>query len=379
MGADENAPVPFLQNFVGFVIPFLVVLLGLSLFNPLARRFGWLDHPQGRKDHVSSTPLTGGLAVALGMFAALLIDNTQFQLMFPLCMGALLLLTIGIADDVRDLPWTPRLLAQIGAAAILIYFGGVRARYIGLPGSPAAIDLQPVSAAFTVFITVGVINAVNMADGCDGVVACVTLACLLLFGCVVAFAGNDVLLQSIFGLCGAIGGFFMLNMRFPWQRHARAFLGDSGTGVIGLAIAWVSIESSQTPSFPVSSVLAPWLLAPPLIDCVTSIARRIAHGQSPFYADRDHLHYFLLDAGCSPGQVASIIGGLTLLLGSIALLATYLNTPSSAMVAAFIALIVAYYIFTMDRPRCIRRLRGLLRKTAACDEHTMLHSNAAAT
>ena len=105
----------------------------------------------------------------------------------------------------------PRLLAQIGAAPIdLIYLGDVRARCLGLPGCPAAIELQPIA---------------------------------------VAFAGNDVLFQSIFVLRSAVGGLIVMNMRFPRQRRARAFLDDSGIGVIGLAIAWVSLESRTRQAF----------------------------------------------------------------------------------------------------------------------------------
>ncbi|QBB72269.1 undecaprenyl/decaprenyl-phosphate alpha-N-acetylglucosaminyl 1-phosphate transferase [Pseudolysobacter antarcticus] len=329
------------------------------MLNPVARRFGWLDHPRNRKDHASATPFTGGLAIMLAVLASLPFAHLTIETVLAFCAAALLLLMIGILDDLHSLPWPLRLLIQCAAALIMVYAGGLRARYVGLPGDAAWFDLATFSVPFTVFITVGVINALNMLDGSDGLAGCVTLATLLMLAAVSHFVGNVALLDLIVILAGAVAGFLVLNLRYPGQPRARAFLGNSGSTILGFAIAWLTIRISHSSLYPVSSVLGPWFVAPPLIDCVVLITRRLHQRRSPFGGDRDHLHHLMLDAGYSPTQVALLLATLTLLLGFGALLATCLGAHPLALVVTFFVLIAAHYFFTLDRQRAVSALRHL--------------------
>jgi len=339
-----------------FAVAFGVAVLAVRLLDPLARRYGWIDRPSGRKDHAAPTPFTGGLAIALGVMAALPLSLTAPDAFFAFCAASLLLLGVGLLDDLYDLPWILRVLAQAGAALVMIYLGNVRAEYIGLPGDPSSIDLGQFTVPFTVFITIGIINAVNMADGCDGVAGGVTLVTLALLGAVCIHIGNFALLDRIGVLGGAIAGFFVMNVRHPWQPRARAFLGNSGSTIIGLALTWLAVRVSHTIGHPVSSILIPWLVAPPLIDCVALMLRRARQHRSPFSADRDHLHHLLLDGGCRPAEVAVFLIGLTAFLGLAALAALRAHTPQIAMVLMFLLLIGVYYDFTSDRARAVARI-----------------------
>ena len=342
-----------------FVVSAGAAIVAVLLLNPLARRLGWVDRPHGRKDHEVATPVTGGLAISIGVLVALPMGMTVPDAFYAFCLGSLVLLLVGILDDLLDLPWSFRLLAQCGAALIMVYLGNVRAEYIGLPGDPASIDLGVLTVPFTVFITLGIINAINMADGADGVASGVTLVSLALLGFVCARVGNFELLDRIVILAGAVAGFFVMNMRHPWQPRAQAFLGNSGSTIIGLAITWLTVRISHTAGHPVSSILGPWLVAPPLIDCVVLMLRRVRQGRSPFSADRNHMHHLLLDAGFSPSQVALILGGLTASLGMTAMAAIYAHVPQIALVLVFLVLIGAHYVFTSDRERAVRSLDRL--------------------
>lgn len=339
-----------------FAVAFGVTVFAVRMLDPLARRFGWIDRPNGRKDHAAPTPFTGGLAIALGVMCALPLSLTVPDAFFAFCLASLLLLCVGFLDDLYDLPWYVRLLAQSGAALLMIYLGNVRAEYIGLPGDPASIDLGVFTVPFTVFITLGIINAMNMVDGCDGVAGGVTLLTLGLLGAVCAYIGNFGLLDRIVMLGGAIAGFCAMNMRNPWQPRARAFLGNSGSTIIGLALTWLAVRISHTPGHPVSSILIPWLVAPPLIDCVALMLRRARQGRSPFSADRNHMHHLLLDAGIPPAGVAWVMIGLTAVLGGSALIALRAHTPQIVMVVVFLLLIAAYYVFSGDRERAVARI-----------------------
>jgi UDP-GlcNAc:undecaprenyl-phosphate GlcNAc-1-phosphate transferase len=342
-----------------FVVSFGAATIAVLVLNPVARRLGWVDRPHGRKDHEVATPVTGGLAISIGVLLALPMGMTVPDAFYAFCLGSLVLLVVGILDDLRDLPWSLRLLAQCGAALIMVYMGNVRAEYIGLPGDPASIDLGILTVPFTVFITLGIINAVNMADGADGVASGVTLVSLALLGFVCVRVGNYELLDRIVILAGAVAGFFVMNMRNPWQPRAQAFLGNSGSTIIGLAITWLTVRISHTSGHPVSSILGPWLVAPPLIDCVVLMLRRVRQRRSPFSADRNHMHHLLLDAGFSPSQVALLLGGLTATLGMAAMGAIYEHVPQIVLVLVFLVLIGAYYMFTSDRERAVRSLNRL--------------------
>jgi UDP-GlcNAc:undecaprenyl-phosphate GlcNAc-1-phosphate transferase len=342
-----------------FVVSFGAATIAVLALNPLARRLGWVDRPHGRKDHEVATPVTGGLAISIGVLLALPLGMTVPDAFYAFCLGSLVLLVVGILDDLLDLSWSFRLLAQCGAALIMVYLGNVRAEYIGLPGDPASIDLGILTVPFTVFITIGIINAINMADGADGVAGGVTLVSLAMLGFVCERVGNYELLDRIVILAGAIAGFFVMNMRHPWQPRAQAFLGNSGSTIIGLAITWLTVRISHTAGHPVSSILGPWLVALPLIDCVVLMLRRVRQHRSPFSADRNHMHHLLLDAGFSPSQVALLLAGLTALFGMSAMAAIYVHVPQIVLVLVFLMLIGAHYVFTGDRDRAVRTLYRL--------------------
>lgn len=345
-----------------FAQAFVATLVAARLLEPLARRIGWVDRPRGRKAHVSTVPLAGGLAIAFGVAVVPFADPSIAPALHGLGAGAAILLAAGIVDDFLDLPWTLRLGLQALAVLAMIHFGDVRVSHIGLPGEAALLDLRGMSVPFSVLAGIGVINAFNMVDGGDGIAASIALAALALFGIAGVAAGNADAAQAIVVLAGAVGGFFALNMRFPWQPQARLFLGDAGSSLVGLGVVWVALRTTQTPAFPVDSALAPWFVAPPLVDCAATVLRRLRQRRSPFRADRDHLHHLLLDAGLPPARVACLLGGLTLLGGSIALIASRLGAPPIALVAAFAALATVHVALTCDRDRFVARLRRLHRR-----------------
>jgi UDP-GlcNAc:undecaprenyl-phosphate GlcNAc-1-phosphate transferase len=211
----------------------------------------------------------------------------------------------------------------------------------------------------TVFVVVGTINALNMADGLDGLAAGQALISLLLFLCFALYAGNEPMAARLLTVAAAVAGFMIWNLRFPWQRSARVFLGDAGSMLLGFVIAWTAVRLTQNPAHPVSPVLGPWTIALPLIDCVALIFRRMRQGRSPFSADRDHLHHLLLDAGYSPGAITWGLMLVSAVLGSSAALAVKLGINRPLLVMIFLALIVAYYLLTTDRARAVAMFRRI--------------------
>lgn len=341
-----------------------IAALLLWALQPLARRFDLLDHPKGRKSHDNPTPVTGGLAI----LAACLIAFHGIQAGSPRVLGfsvaALLLTAVGMLDDRFDLRWHWRILAQAAAALILVYWGGARVEQLGPMFGLDALALGWLSVPFTVFAVIGVINAVNMIDGADGLAGLLGLSALAMLLAAAAYSGNAPLVARLSVLCGALTGFLAWNLRLPWQPRAKVFLGNAGSALLGLVIAWASARLTQTPGHPVSPVLPLWLLAVPVLDCLVVSARRIRQGRSPFDADEGHIHHIMRAAGFGPTGTALCLAGFSLLCGLAAALALRSHLVSPVlMVAAYAALGVGWYLLSRDRQRavaCFRRLRRLV-------------------
>jgi UDP-GlcNAc:undecaprenyl-phosphate GlcNAc-1-phosphate transferase len=346
------------------LVSFVVAYVAVRLLDPVARRWGLLDHPRGRKDHALPTPVTGGPAVMLGILATLPLMAPMSRTVLAFCLGALLLLLVGIIDDRRDLPWKPRVLAQCAAALVMVYVGDVRILHIGPLFGHESLEVGWLSVPFTVFVTVGIINAIKMADGSDGLAGTLVLVALAMLAAVCVVAGNDVVFRRILPLIGAVTGFLALNMRHPWQPRARAFLGNSGSAVLGFFIAWLTVRVSHFPGHPVSSILLPWLVALPLIDCLVLMTRRVREGRSPFSADRNHMHHLMLDAGFTPTQAALLLGTVSLAFGAMAATALRAQVPPMLLVVAFVALIGVHYRMTANREWAVALLRRMRRMPA---------------
>lgn len=331
------------------------VLIPLAL--PLARRYGLVDHPGGRKDHGCAMPVVGGLVIYFVVVAGFLVFEENHGLRsWSFIAGAGLLVLVGQLDDYYDLRWTWRIGAQSIAALLMALAGGVMATNLQDVFGFAGANIGLLAVPFTVFIVVGVINALNMADGVDGLAGSLSVVALVLFAAFGLYAGNVILVERMLAVAAAVLGFLVWNARFPWQSRARLFLGNGGSMLLGFTIAYASVRLSQGVEHPVSPVLGPWALSLPLIDCVSLMIRRWRQGRSPFAADRHHMHHMLLDAGFRASAVVAIIAGGSLLLGIAAAVAVKLGVYRPLLVLAFLVLLAAWYAFSADYARAVLRL-----------------------
>lgn len=318
------------------------VIALIYLLDPLARRIGLLDHPGGRKDHAAPTPVTGGLAIALGTMApALLLTDVTPQLL-GLGLAAAVLIITGVIDDLKDLKWQYRILAQIVAALCIVLVGDVKVEAIGPVFGLGQMALGSLSIPFTVLATVGLINALNMADGLDGLAGSMALCALVMLIAGSIYSGNAELTHGLTVLAGALAGFLALNMRTPWRKRAYVFLGNSGSAYLGLVIAWAAFRLTQNPDHPVTPVLAPFLIAPPVIDCLVLIVKRLRQGRSPFAADRTHAHHLMLDAGFTPTGVVLTMVAASCSLGLLAGLALLADVPIPVFAPVYLLITVVW-------------------------------------
>ena len=353
-------------DFAGAGLAFALTTVALLLLQPVAARLNLLDHPNdGRKDHAHPTPVTGGIAILVGClvgFFGMQVGTASVQ---AFTAAALLLVVVGIYDDIHDLRWYWRILAQAVAALIIIYWGGVRVEQLGPLFGLGETSLGVLSVPFTIFATVGLINAMNMIDGADGLAGMLGLAALVMLSVAALYAGNAGLASRLSILCGALAAFLAWNVRLPWRPRAKVFLGNAGSAMLGLVIAWAAFRLTQNPGHPVNPVLALWLLPIPVMDCLVLIVRRLQEGRSPFSAGRDHIHHFMQDAGFGPTRGAVVLAAFSLVCGLLAALAMRLNVPNPVLLAAFLLLCLGWYLLTRKRERAVAFFRALRRDGGA--------------
>ena len=291
-----------------------------------------------RDVHTRPTPRLGGVAMFLGMVVAFVVASqlSNFSIVFTepgkvlgLAAAALIIVLIGVADDLWDLDWLTKLAGQIIAAGILAWQG---IQVSTLPIGGQAIVSPYVSLIITVFAIVLVMNAINFIDGLDGLVAGVALIANSVFF-IYTYLLQAQAQTEYFNLAslttavliGACIGFLPLNFH-----PARLFMGDAGALLTGLLMATSAIlvtgqvnsefatrpdqfTAALVPGFiPILLPLA--VLVVPLLDFGLAVTRRLRAGKSPFTADRKHLHHRLLDMGHSHLHAVLIFYGWTLVV-----------------------------------------------------------------
>jgi UDP-N-acetylmuramyl pentapeptide phosphotransferase/UDP-N-acetylglucosamine-1-phosphate transferase len=312
----------------------------------LARRVGWLDQPGERRVHTVPVPRLGGLALFFGFLAALsvsfILPVTRFQVeierILLLALGATIVVGVMVFDDIIGIHPLPKLLLQVGAAAVVvlprlrdashgIVIEQFNAPFAGTVKLPLAVAL-----GFTLLWIVGMMNSLNWADGIDGLAGTITLvAGLVLFAHTYLRPSGDpqftISLLAI-ALVGAVLGF----LPFNWH-PARIIMGDCGSMFLGFALATISIIGGAKIA---TALLA---LGIPILDMAWLIVYRVINGRTPWTADRGHLHHRLLDAGLSQPQVVLCFGTLTALFGVLALALPSRGDKLAAMIVMGLVLV----------------------------------------
>ncbi len=332
---------------VAFGLAMLVAALVTPLVAWLAHQRGWLDQPsEARKVHTRPVPRLGGIAVVLAFFtplAALAVwDNPVSELLYRdlrlvagLSAGAAAIVALGVYDDLRGASAGQKLVVQAGVA-LALWFVGFRIELLGNPFGPA-FSVGIFSLPLTVLWIVGVVNALNLIDGLDGLASGVALlATAVLFG-VALSSGSTLLCLITVALGGSLVGFLFWNFN-----PARIFLGDSGSMFLGFTLSAVSLWTHQKGATAAALLIPVLALGLPILDTTLSFIRRIRRGRSPFEADREHLHHRLLALGLSHrGAVLTLYTASGVFgLGALALL----DTDSTRRAIALSTVVVVAFI-----------------------------------
>lgn len=327
-----------------FGAAFGVCLMLTPFVRGLARRWGLVDRPDGRrKIHKTPTPVCGGVAVYLAASATLAVglwlmpafrDNLglSWSSFLALFLAASVIAVVGLIDDLRGLRGRYKLGGQI-LAALIVVAGGVVVRHVTILSVP--IDLGTLAVPFTMFWLLGAINSLNLIDGMDGLLGSIGLILCLTIGGMAFMNGNFAAACVAVTLAGSLLAF--LGFNFP---PASIFLGDAGSMLIGLVVGTLAIQASLKGPAAVALAAPLALMIIPIFDTSAAIVRRRLTGRSIFTTDRGHMHHILMGGGLSNKKVLLLVALLCCIAGGGALFGTYLQSEFIAFGAAIAVVVI---------------------------------------
>jgi UDP-GlcNAc:undecaprenyl-phosphate GlcNAc-1-phosphate transferase len=319
-----------------------------------------MDHPGRRKVHFHSKPLVGGVGMVMGLSLACLmwIPLTGLRGFYA---GVVLLVTIGFLDDYRETHHRIKLLAQIIASSVMMYYSRTYLVSFGDLLSIGDIDFASLAIPATVFSTVGVINSLNMVDGLDGLAGGISLVAFASFAVLAGINGLDQLVLLSIAFCGVLMAFLRYNLN-----PAKLFMGDAGSMALGFALAFFSISITQIEGSLVPPVAVLLVLTVPIVDTLIISARRVSGGRSPFQADRYHLHHILLRFGFSEKRAVAIIVAITACFSLVAIAGTLLGVPEYYMFLVFVVYFTVCIMVSLYLKRVFRAFKRTNPATDTC-------------
>lgn len=300
--------------------PLLVAFVVAAAVTPaaikIAPKIGAMDIPKDeRRMHKKPMPRFGGIAIYLGIMAALAVFALKDKGITSVMTGCTLIYMLGLIDDLKDLKPLVKLCGQIVCATV-VYIMGVRIEFITNYFGPGNMAFGDVACfIITVLWLIAITNAVNLIDGLDGLAAGIAAISALCIGYVAYIHGQYVPTLAMMAIAGAALGFLPYNFN-----PAKIFMGDSGSELLGFSIAAVSILGTVKSATIVVVIIPALVLGIPIFDTVMAIFRRLAKHQSIGTADKEHLHHRIMKAGFGQKRAVMILYCISGIMGIVAVL-----------------------------------------------------------
>ncbi|RKJ68363.1 undecaprenyl/decaprenyl-phosphate alpha-N-acetylglucosaminyl 1-phosphate transferase, partial [Butyricicoccus sp. 1XD8-22] len=258
--------------YVSLIVALFASILLTPLVKRLAFRIGAVDAPNYRKVHSRIMPRLGGLAIFLSFLIGLLILRPDSQYIVAIVIGATLIIITGVLDDMYEISAKAKMLGQLAAAGIIVFYGGIQIEFITLPFG-GELQFGFLSIPVTILWIIGITNAINLIDGLDGLAAGVSTIALITLS-VMAFIMADFFVLAVAALlaCSTIGFLF-------YNFHpAKIFMGDTGALFLGFMIAVLSLLGFKNITM-VSFIIPVIMLGVPISDTFFAIVRRVRNKQ----------------------------------------------------------------------------------------------------
>lgn len=300
-----------------FILFFVALLSSLWIFRKvhrIAKMKNVVDAPDARKLQEHPIPVLGGLSVFFGIIVALVFCQVFFgsSSLFSFLGIMAIMLFVGTTDDILSLSPIIRLVIEIIVVLLFIYGTGWSINDMhGLWGT--GVIPSYVAVPLTVLACVGIINAVNMIDGVDGLMSGYAIVVSIIFGCLFYQSGDMDMAAMAMISAGALIPFFVYNVI---GQRSKMYLGDGGSLMIGTMMALFVVAVLKENSLCSLKVIGGFGLVPftlavlsvPVFDTIRVMLMRVRNRISPFSPDRNHLHHMFIDLGFShPGTTMSVV------------------------------------------------------------------------
>ena len=307
-------------SLIALIVAMVVSFISTPLVKMFAQKVGAIDVPKdNRRMHKVPIPRLGGLAIFIGFMLAVLLFVPITPQLRGMLLGAVIIVILGVVDDIMPLPALLKFCVQIIAALVAVLGGNC----IEILSNPNIFSAQPYielgiwKIPITILWIVAITNSVNLIDGLDGLavgVSTISSLTMLVIALVVS-EGETALLMA--ALAGGCIGFMPYNFN-----PAKIFMGDTGATFLGFILAVVSIQGLFK-MYAVISFAVPFLvLGLPIFDTAFAFLRRLSKGKSPMTPDRSHVHHRLIDLGLNQKQAVAILYVISAILGLSAVVLT---------------------------------------------------------
>ncbi|MDR0384932.1 MAG: undecaprenyl/decaprenyl-phosphate alpha-N-acetylglucosaminyl 1-phosphate transferase [Prevotellaceae bacterium] len=356
---------------ISFLAALIVGFFSIPKVIKVAIKKDLVAKPNHRTSHTGRIPNVGGISIFISFILALLItsdfgQNNKIQF---LIFTTLVLFFVGLYDDIMIISARRKLMGELFGIAAMIFMGNIRLTNLhGFFGVHEITYLA--SVLLTFFVTVVIINAINLIDGIDGLASGVGMIVSLFFGIYFTLIGDEQLSIVAFGLFGALVPFFIYNV---FAKRGKIFMGDAGALVLGVVLAALTISFNEaniceTSPYHVfnAPVVSLCILVLPMFDTIRVFTIRICHKKSPFSPDKNHLHHMFLALGYNHKQAT----GILLFINVIYICAGLLFQHTSKVF--FFTIIFFSCVLWTEILRIIIKLRERIKEESRCNEKVII-------
>ena len=320
------------------LVAFILSILFTPLVGKLAFKLGATDKPNERKVHMKIMPRMGGLAIFLSFLITFLIFMPGFREYLPLLAGAIVIILIGVLDDIYELRAAPKFFGQILAALIIVLWGGLEVEFINLPFFVDTLNFGILSIPITILWIVAIINAINLIDGLDGLAGGVSTIALITIATMALIKGDIFVASVALITIGSTLGFLKYNFH-----PAKIFMGDTGALFLGYIIAVLSLLGFKNVTM-ISLIVPIIILGVPISDTFFAIIRRLVNKQPISAADKSHLHHCLLNLGFTHKQTVILIYALAACFGLAAIIFSFATMWGALILVAGILILIEIFV-----------------------------------
>lgn len=342
-----------LNNILAFCVTFIISVILTPFIGKITKEMGIIARTNNRTVHHGIIPRTGGYAIYVAfLIGAMVFLKTDNQIN-SILIGGLIVFLFGLYDDIHNLPPKMKVLGQVAAALIVIFYGGISLKGFTIPYIPTILSYS-IALIVTLGWIVGITNAVNLIDGLDGLCGGISMIVLITTGLISIHYGRTDITSLTLLLAGSIGGFLVFNFH-----PAKIFMGDCGALFIGFMLSVISLLGFGFKSSTFFTLGAPIVvLAVPIMDTLIAIIRRKVHHQRFDEADKGHLHHKLMFS-LELGQTKSVL--ILYIATALFSICSFIHIYSgTASILLFALLLLVFEIFVEYTNMISRKYKPIL-------------------